>query len=547
MKRCGSMLVISLFLAAAPAGPDVHGGCRSVQGLSSQWLYCPSDLTALPLQEKASALLSGEQWEALWAGAGEAAGGAAQGRGRAPGDPTFSWHDVGGLDWMTRVRSQGTCGACFVFASVASIEGMVKWLIRDPNLEIDLSEQSVIACISMGSCDSGGYAEEVGHHIKTEGITDERCYPYIQADGRCSDLCADHADRTSRITDWHMSILPWDDDEIKAQLSVGPMVVDMKVYEDLYGYSSGVYSRSASAAELGWHSVTLVGWDDSDFSWIVKNSWGSAWGDGGYFKISRAEDCNLLFTEGTCFASHLTYFDVTEADAPGAPCLDENEIFLSAEQGQVARRMLNVTNCGRAYPIDWTGYNYDTAWLSWVPSGGTLAVGESEPFDVVADTTGLAPGLHEGVLAVIGGAGYNWVWVDLEVIESVTADFTADPVSGPVPLEVTFQPVTTGPVTSWQWHFGDGGVSTESAPVHVYESLGSFTVTLTVEADDGRGDGRTREDYILVTERVPDEADAGRDAADDGAWADTEDGEGENGPVEAGGCGCSAANVELFP
>ena len=99
----------------------------------------------------------------------------------------------------------------------------------------------------------------------------------------------------------------------------------MQIYDDFYGYSAGVYHRSSDNKQ-GWHIVLLVGWDDSDESWIAKNSWGTDWGMDGYVKLHRDErDCmfdnlsDLTSFSGTCFASHITTFAVTadEAYAPG--------------------------------------------------------------------------------------------------------------------------------------------------------------------------------------------------------------------------------------
>jgi hypothetical protein len=526
-----------LHAAAAPAAGS-GDGCRSVEGISSTWQWCPGERTSQP-----APLLSREAWEAAWAAAGVSTAIPPAGM-KAPEDAAFSWHDMAGLDWMTRVRNQGDCGACFVFASVASIEGMTKYLVGDPNLEIDLSEQSVISCLSFGGCENGGYSEEVGHRIKDDGITDERCYPYTATDGSCAALCADWGYRRSFIADWHMSIIPWSEEEIKAQVSLGPIAVDMHVYDDFHGYTGGVYSRSPSAAAGGWHTVALVGWDDADNSWIVKNSWGETWGMEGYFKISRVDDCNLTFTEGVCFAYHLVTFEVYGTDTPGVPCIGEHEARFSLVQGEQARRSFTLTNCGRAYAINWTGYAYDDAWIQWEPYGAALEVGEIGTVDVIVDSTSLSPGSYEGALAIIGGAGYNWVWVYLEVKEPLTADFSAAPVSGYAPLDVRFQPLTTGEVVRHAWDFGDGQSGEEAAPAHVYALPGSYTVTLTVTDAAGATAAAAKENYIVVWEGGSDDDaadgpivdDANADGQDDEA---AEDGTDETSqPPEDGGCAC---------
>ncbi len=64
------------------------------------------------------------------------------------------------------------------------------------------------------------------------------------------------------------------------------------------------------------------------------------------------------------------------------------------------------------------------------------------------------------------------------------ANFSATPRSGNTGLRVTFtdlsSTVANGPITNWQWNFGDGGRSNEPNPVHTYLAAGSFNVSLTV-------------------------------------------------------------------
>lgn len=81
-----------------------------------------------------------------------------------------------------------------------------------------------------------------------------------------------------------------------------------------------------------------------------------------------------------------------------------------------------------------------------------------------------------------------------------TADFTADPVSGPIPLDVNFTDQSTGDITSWHWDFGDGSTSTEQDPSHTYTDSGIYTVSLTVTGPGG-SDSETKTDFIDVSER----------------------------------------------
>jgi hypothetical protein len=66
----------------------------------------------------------------------------------------------------------------------------------------------------------------------------------------------------------------------------------MEVYDDFYSYRNGVYARTSGASYEGGHAVLIVGYDDGDNCWICKNSWGTGWGENGYFKIRRG-NCSI--------------------------------------------------------------------------------------------------------------------------------------------------------------------------------------------------------------------------------------------------------------
>jgi PKD repeat protein len=82
--------------------------------------------------------------------------------------------------------------------------------------------------------------------------------------------------------------------------------------------------------------------------------------------------------------------------------------------------------------------------------------------------------------------------------EDVIADFTASPTSGIYPLMVNFTDQSTGDITTWQWDFGDMQTSTQQNPTHIYNSVGTYTVSLTVTGA-GVEDTETKTDYITVT------------------------------------------------
>ncbi len=83
--------------------------------------------------------------------------------------------------------------------------------------------------------------------------------------------------------------------------------------------------------------------------------------------------------------------------------------------------------------------------------------------------------------------------------------FIGDPLVGFQPLEVQFTdqtPMLSAPITSWLWNFGDGQSSTEQHPLHMYQTPGTYSVTLTVDNDIDAPRSLTKPDYILVQGNV---------------------------------------------
>ncbi len=100
-----------------------------------------------------------------------------------------------------------------------------------------------------------------------------------------------------------------------------------------------------------------------------------------------------------------------------------------------------------------------------------------------------------------GDAGHpgNWM-LRADIVppaKPVTAGFKAEPLKGVAPLEVQFKNKSEGEITQRQWDFGDGSISVEKAPKHVYTQPGSYSVRLWVSGP-GAYDLKVRDDYIFV-------------------------------------------------
>ena len=211
---------------------------------------------------------------------------------------SFDWRDQNVIS--TQIKDQSSCGACWAFASIGNLEGLYaieKHVIKT------FSEQMLIDCDTLDSGCNGGLMEYTFTWLKQNGgIMFEADYPYKGMKSGCKKDSSKYADM--RITGYiklGSSSSTWpcvDEDEIKEFLYItGPLAIALNG-NPLQTYRSGVIDKtSAQCPPSGInHAVLLVGYGYDSSSkldyWIIKNSWGSSWGERGYFKIRRGN--------GTC-------------------------------------------------------------------------------------------------------------------------------------------------------------------------------------------------------------------------------------------------------
>ena len=207
--------------------------------------------------------------------------------GKSPS--SWDWRNKDGKDWTTSIKSQGNCGSCYAFGTYAAMESCIKIKNNDPDLSIDLSEQYMVSCGKEWSsgifgCD-GAYAFSAVQFIDVYGAITESCFSYSSGNGNvppCSNKCSNWKDLKIYIKDWG-SVSATQSSIKNALIKYGPLPTVMKVYNNFYGYSGGIYQPSGSYEGL--HLVTIVGYNDNSNYWICKNSWGKNWGENGWFRI----------------------------------------------------------------------------------------------------------------------------------------------------------------------------------------------------------------------------------------------------------------------
>jgi uncharacterized protein (TIGR03437 family) len=203
---------------------------------------------------------------------------------------SLDWRNNGG-NFVTPVRDQGQCGSCWAFATAAGLESATLIANRTPGVDLNLAEQILVSCSGAGDCEMGGYVQSASDYLRDTGLPLEGYYGYTAADGNCGDACPPwRSSPPYKIKSWSYvaTTSPTVNGLKNALYSYGPLPTTFMVYDDFRYYKSGVYSYT-SGAFLGGHAVLLVGYDDAGQYFIVKNSWGPAWGESGYFRIAYSQ------------------------------------------------------------------------------------------------------------------------------------------------------------------------------------------------------------------------------------------------------------------
>ena len=199
---------------------------------------------------------------------------------------SWDWRNYNGVNWLTSVRNQANCGGCWSFAALGVTEAYYNIISSNPNLDLNLSEQDLISCSSAGTC-NGGWTPNAFAHIRDVGVSDEACIPYIASDSSCN-KCGDWSSRLTSI-DNYSAFVPNQTSIKNAVISYGPVYASMGW--DYGGYFDGDIYRCTddNGTPSSNHAIVIAGYNDAGGYWLVRNSWGTGFEDGGYFKVGYDE------------------------------------------------------------------------------------------------------------------------------------------------------------------------------------------------------------------------------------------------------------------
>jgi len=229
---------------------------------------------------------------------------------------SVDWRSLG---YVTDVKDQGQCGSCWAFSAIGTMEGA--WFKKSGNL-VSLSEQDIVDCVT--GCDGcgGGWpymaidwvlnhsSSNLTRHnnsyysndTNNSGVDTELSYPYEAQDDTCR-FSSNNTGATMKalveIPKGSVSHL------MDALFSVGPISVAIDAEYDLQMYKSGIFSSTSCSNTTLDHAVLLVGYGITPTNktyYIVKNSWGTEWGEDGYVYFSADIPNMCGIATDSCYA-----------------------------------------------------------------------------------------------------------------------------------------------------------------------------------------------------------------------------------------------------
>jgi C1A family cysteine protease len=201
------------------------------------------------------------------------------------------------VDWrddkmVTPVKDQGQCGSCWSFSATEAVESA--WAIANGEL-FDLSEQELVSCDTVDNGCNGGLMDNAFDYIEKNGLVQNKDYLYTARDGTC--------ELTAEPVVWiggHQDVKTGNELALKQAVTIQPVSVAIQADQNAFRfYKSGVIAQEDCGTKLD-HGVLLVGYGtdeiDGDY-WLVRNSWGTEWGENGYVRLARTDK---KVNAGTC-------------------------------------------------------------------------------------------------------------------------------------------------------------------------------------------------------------------------------------------------------
>jgi len=190
--------------------------------------------------------------------------------------------------WIPTVRDQGQCGSCWAFSTAATVSG--SYTKTHGGSAPILAEQQLVDCDPDDSGCNGGLAARGLKYVQNKGLMLNSDYPYTARVGSCRYDASKVKAKVKQIYSVSSSV------SAMKNAVYNNAIISVRINaEKVQSYHSGIITSTGCSTQPN-HAVNVVGWGVSGSTnyWIVRNSWGSSWGESGYFRIvSGANACGI--------------------------------------------------------------------------------------------------------------------------------------------------------------------------------------------------------------------------------------------------------------
>ncbi len=222
---------------------------------------------------------------------------------RPTANPNFKL--AGSKNWLkegkvTPVKNQGACGSCWAFSTTGSLE--TAHAIKTGEL-IGYSESELVDCAGAYGNEgcNGGEMRDAFHYIKDHQLSPEKDYPYVPQTRKCK---ADpKKENRIKITSYEILKEPVVEELVKL-IDICTVSIGIEVQRDFQMYKSGIFKGRPGCGQRLNHGVLAVGYDTDKATaldyFLVKNSWGTGWGEAGYVRVligTGAGTCGVASTD----------------------------------------------------------------------------------------------------------------------------------------------------------------------------------------------------------------------------------------------------------